>query len=149
VRVLSSAQRTEVVYAESSNFDAELTAQTTALAIADAGITPGDLDVIELHDAFSVEEIFYLEAMGIAKPGEARPCCVPVRSISAAMSPSAPLAGCWRWDTRLVRRALVKSSKSRANSGCGNTRTRGLDSHTWSVSGGVRRARARRSLTRS
>ena len=71
VRVLSSAQKTEVVYAESSNFDAELTAQTTALAIADAGIQPADLDVVELHDAFSVEEIFYLEAMGIAGPGEA------------------------------------------------------------------------------
>ena len=71
VRVMSSAQRTEVVYAESSNFDAELTRQTTAQAIAEAGIAPRDLDVVELHDAFSVEEIFYLEAMGIAGPGEA------------------------------------------------------------------------------
>jgi len=71
VRVLSSAQRTEVVYEESSNFDAELTRQTTAQAIAEAGITPADLDVIELHDAFSVEEIFYLEAMGVACDGEA------------------------------------------------------------------------------
>jgi len=71
VRVLSSAQRTEVVYEESSNFDAELTRQTTAQAIAEAGIAPKDLDVIELHDAFSVEEIFYLEAMGVAGHGEA------------------------------------------------------------------------------
>lgn len=71
VRVLSSAQRTEVVYEESSNFDAELTRQTTAQAISEAGIAAKDLDVIELHDAFSVEEIFYLEAMGIASPGQA------------------------------------------------------------------------------
>jgi acetyl-CoA acetyltransferase len=71
IRVLSSAQCTEVVYAESSNFDAELTRQTTAQAIAEAGIAPRDLDVIELHDAFTVEEIFYLEAMGIASSGEA------------------------------------------------------------------------------
>ena len=71
VRVLSSVQRTEVVYEESSNFDAELTRQTTAQAIAEAGIAPKDLDVIELHDAFSVEEIFYLEAMGVAGNGEA------------------------------------------------------------------------------
>src|SRR5262249_30002900 len=71
IRVLSSAQRTEVVYAEASNFDAELTRQTTAQAIADAGIAARDLDVIELHDAFTVEEIFYLEAMGIAASGEA------------------------------------------------------------------------------
>ena len=53
------------------NFDAELTRQTTAQAIAEAGIKPKDLDLIELHDAFSVEEIFYLEAMGIAGDGEA------------------------------------------------------------------------------
>lgn len=71
VRVLSSAQRTEMVYEDASNFDAELTRQTTAQALRDAGITAGDLDVVELHDAFSVEEIFYLEAMGIAGPGEA------------------------------------------------------------------------------
>ena len=71
VRVLSSAQRTEVVYDESSNFDAELTRQTTAHALSEAGIAPGDLDVVELHDAFSVEETFYLEAIGVAKPGEA------------------------------------------------------------------------------
>jgi acetyl-CoA acetyltransferase len=71
VQVLSSAQRTEVVYGESSNFDAELTRETTELALAHAGIAPRDLDLIELHDAFSVEEIFYLEAMGIAEPGEA------------------------------------------------------------------------------
>jgi acetyl-CoA acetyltransferase len=71
VRVLSSAQRTEVVYDESSNFDAELTRQTTAQALREAGVAPMDLDVIELHDAFSVEETFYLEAIGLAKPGEA------------------------------------------------------------------------------
>jgi acetyl-CoA acetyltransferase len=71
VRVLSSAQRSEMIYAESSNFDAELTAQTTAQALAEAGVAPGDLDVVELHDAFSVEEIFYLEAMGIARQGDA------------------------------------------------------------------------------
>ena len=71
VRVLSSAQRTEVVYDESSNFDAELTRQTTEQALREAGIGPHDLDVVELHDAFSVEETFYLEAIGVAKAGEA------------------------------------------------------------------------------
>jgi acetyl-CoA acetyltransferase len=71
VRVLASSQRSEMVYAETSNFDAELTRQTTAQALAEAGVAARELDVVELHDAFSVEEIFYLEAMGIAKPGEA------------------------------------------------------------------------------
>jgi acetyl-CoA acetyltransferase len=71
VRVLSSSQRSEMVYSETSNFDAELTRQTTEQALVEAGITARELDVVELHDAFSVEEIFYLEAMGISKPGEA------------------------------------------------------------------------------
>jgi acetyl-CoA acetyltransferase len=59
------------VYDNVPNFDAELTRVTTKQALREAGIGPGDLDVIELHDAFSVEEIFYLEAMGICGPGEA------------------------------------------------------------------------------
>jgi len=71
VRVLSSVQRSEMVYDDASNFDAELTRQTAAQALAEASIAANDLDVIELHDAFTVEEIFYLEAIGVAKPGEA------------------------------------------------------------------------------
>ena len=31
---------------------------------------PSDIDVLEVHDAFSVEELFYLEAMGFCGPGE-------------------------------------------------------------------------------
>lgn len=71
VRVLSSVLLTETVYDDAPNFDAELTRVTTEQGLREAGSGPGDLDVIELHDAFSVEEIFYLEAMGICGPGEA------------------------------------------------------------------------------
>lgn len=36
-----------------------------------AGVGPGDLDVIELHDATSAEELYALEALGFFAPGEA------------------------------------------------------------------------------
>lgn len=70
VRVLSSASRSEIIY-RGENFDAALTRETTAVALADAGVTAADLDVVELHDAFTVEELLYIEAMGLAAPGKA------------------------------------------------------------------------------
>jgi acetyl-CoA acetyltransferase len=70
VRVLASAARSETVY-RNENYDTVLTRETTAQAIADAGITPADLDVVELHDAFTVEELLYVEAMGLCPPGQA------------------------------------------------------------------------------
>lgn len=70
VRVLSSASRSETVYRK-ENFDAALTRETTAQALADAGLTSADLDVVELHDAFTVEELLYIEAMGLAPAGKA------------------------------------------------------------------------------
>jgi acetyl-CoA acetyltransferase len=70
VRVLSSAARSETVY-QAENFDAALTRETTEIALADAGIAADALDVIELHDAFTVEELLYIEAMGLAPAGGA------------------------------------------------------------------------------
>jgi acetyl-CoA acetyltransferase len=43
------------------------------IAFAEAGLTPADVDVVELHDAFTVEEVEYLEAMGFAPDGRAVP----------------------------------------------------------------------------
>lgn len=70
VRVLSSVQRSEQIYGAKS-FDAELTRTTTELAYAQAEITADDLDLVELHDAFSIEELQYVEAMGLVPEGEA------------------------------------------------------------------------------
>jgi acetyl-CoA acetyltransferase len=70
VRVLASASRSEVVY-DGENFDAALTRETAAQALGEAGVTPADLDVVELHDAFTVEELLYIEAIGISPPGHA------------------------------------------------------------------------------
>lgn len=71
VRVLASTLRTERVYSGAANFDAELTRETVAQTYDEAGITPADLDVIELHDAFSIEELLYVEAMGLCAEGGA------------------------------------------------------------------------------
>jgi acetyl-CoA acetyltransferase len=70
VRVLASTSRSETVY-RGENFDAALTKQTTAQALAEADLQPADLDVVELHDAFTVEELLYVEAMGLCGEGEA------------------------------------------------------------------------------
>lgn len=70
IRVLASASRSETFY-RNENFDAALTRETTEQALAEAGMTPADLDVVELHDAFTVEELLYLEAMGICPSGHA------------------------------------------------------------------------------
>ncbi|HEY4022809.1 MAG TPA: thiolase family protein [Pseudonocardiaceae bacterium] len=70
VTVLSSAARSEKVY-DGENFDAALTRETTAQALAEAGVSASDLDLVELHDAFTIEELLYVEAMGLCKPGQA------------------------------------------------------------------------------
>jgi len=69
-QILSSVTRSERVYEGARNFDAELTRETTEQACEEAGVGPGDLDVIELHDAFSIEELLYVEAMGLCGEGE-------------------------------------------------------------------------------
>lgn len=69
VKIRSSALRSETFYG-SENFDAALTAETTAEALDKAGVSAADVDLVELHDAFTVEELLYVEAMGLCKPGQ-------------------------------------------------------------------------------
>lgn len=71
VRVTGSAARSERVYADPTRFDATLTSETTEIALRDAGLKPEQIDVVELHDAFTVEEVEYVEAMGLCQPGAA------------------------------------------------------------------------------
>jgi acetyl-CoA acetyltransferase len=70
VRVTASISRSERVYRGAQNFDAELTRETVAQAYDQAQISPQDLDVVELHDAFTIEELLYVEAMGLCGIGE-------------------------------------------------------------------------------
>lgn len=71
VRVLSSATRSERLYGPGEGIDAALTAETAGLAFDRAGVDPHDVDVLEVHDAFSIEELLYTEALGLCQPGEA------------------------------------------------------------------------------
>jgi acetyl-CoA acetyltransferase len=69
IRVASSAAGSEKA-GNHLNPDTALSSETVSRAIWEAQITPKDLDVIELHDAFSIEEVLYAEAAGVCEPGE-------------------------------------------------------------------------------
>lgn len=49
----------------------DLVAETAREAYAAAGIEPADLDVLEVHDAFTIGEIVTVEALGITGEGQA------------------------------------------------------------------------------
>jgi acetyl-CoA acetyltransferase len=70
VRVLASAARSEVP-SGTVNQDVALTKMTTHEAYEQCGVSPAEIDVVELHDAFSIEELLYVEAMGFCGDGEA------------------------------------------------------------------------------
>lgn len=49
----------------------DITERTARAAYDMAGLAPGDLDLVELHDAFSIAELLHAEALGIAERGKA------------------------------------------------------------------------------
>ena len=70
VRVRASAassERDETVYGQGA---IDLVRGTAEAALTQAGIAPTKLDLLELHDAFSVEELLYSEAVGVCAAGE-------------------------------------------------------------------------------
>jgi len=71
IRILSSVSRSERVYEPGQDPDTELTRETLSMACSEAGVAPQQLDVVEFHDAFSIEELLYVEALGLCGPGEA------------------------------------------------------------------------------
>jgi len=74
VRVLSSVVVSGIREgADDDILDAEITARAARQAYEQAGLGPQDVNVVELHDAFTIAELLYYEALGLAAPGEAVP----------------------------------------------------------------------------
>jgi acetyl-CoA acetyltransferase len=70
IRVASSVGRSERP-GFASDADATLTRETITVALADAQIAARQLDVLEFHDAFTIEELLYTEAAGLCAEGTA------------------------------------------------------------------------------
>jgi acetyl-CoA acetyltransferase len=72
VKVLASVVQSGILEtADDDILDAEITARAARLAYEQAGVSPGDVGVVELHDAFTIAELLYYEALGLAGKGEA------------------------------------------------------------------------------
>ncbi|MCO4861269.1 thiolase family protein [Cupriavidus sp. WGlv3] len=69
VRVLSSVASSEEL-AQDAPALVELVRKSSAEALAQAGVGASELDIVELHDAFTIEELLYSEAIGVCAPGE-------------------------------------------------------------------------------
>lgn len=70
-RVAASVMRSERIYEGAASFDADITEETVHQAYEDSGFLPADIDIVELHDAFTVEELLYAERMGLCGRNEA------------------------------------------------------------------------------
>ncbi len=79
VRVVASDLQTEK-YARGHLFmgpvvgPAQMTIDTSQKVYNEAGVGPKDLDLVQVHDAFAIEELEYYELLGLCKPGEAEAC---------------------------------------------------------------------------
>lgn len=69
VRVASSVGASEGL-STALDADLNLSIDTMTKALQDAQVSPTELDVIEVHDAFTIEELLYVEATGICNRGE-------------------------------------------------------------------------------
>ncbi|KJZ80174.1 hypothetical protein HIM_00024 [Hirsutella minnesotensis 3608] len=49
----------------------DMTKHAARVALAEAGITPRDVQVVELHDCFSANELVTIDALGLSDPGKA------------------------------------------------------------------------------
>jgi sterol carrier protein 2 len=49
----------------------EMSQKAARTAMAEAGVTPKDVQVCELHDCFSANEMITLDALGLCEPGKA------------------------------------------------------------------------------
>jgi acetyl-CoA acetyltransferase len=79
IRVTASALQSER-YARGHIFQgpvvgpAQMTVDTSRAVYEEAGVGPQDLDLVQVHDAFAIEELEYYELLGLCKEGEAEKC---------------------------------------------------------------------------
>ncbi len=71
IRVLSSTASSEHAVAPEAFGAVEMVQRSGLETLRQAGIGVEELDIVELHDAFSIEEIIYAEALGLCPPGDA------------------------------------------------------------------------------
>ncbi len=71
IRVASSVMNSEPLDDDSEPAIVAMCRDSAGRACRAAGVRPEDLDIVELHDAFSIEELVYTEAFGLCGPGEA------------------------------------------------------------------------------
>lgn len=72
IRIVASAFQSEKAPdpAEPLSGITEINQRTASLAYEMAGLKPDDVDLIELHDCFSIAEIIHYENLGLCKRGE-------------------------------------------------------------------------------
>lgn len=73
--------------------DAEITARAARLAYAQAAVGPEDIDMIELHDAFTIAELLYYEALGLCGRGEGPKLLAEGRTTLGGRVPVNPSGG--------------------------------------------------------
>ncbi len=122
VRVVASALQSER-YARGHLFQgpvvgpAQMTIDSSLAVYEEAGLGPKDLDLVQVHDAFAIEELEYYELLGLCKEGEAEACVergdfelggrVPVSTdggLIARGHPGGPTGLAQIWETTLQLR---------------------------------------------
>ena len=79
VKVLASALQTER-YERGHLFigpvvgPARMSIDTSRAVYEEAGLGPEDMDLVQVHDAFAIEELEYYELLGLCREGEAEAC---------------------------------------------------------------------------
>ncbi|MFC1821776.1 thiolase family protein [Thermodesulfobacteriota bacterium] len=70
IRVVSSVSTSEIIPEAGQSAVTEQTRQCAARAYKEADMGPDQMDIIEVHDAFTIEELMYTEALGLCEEGE-------------------------------------------------------------------------------
>jgi acetyl-CoA acetyltransferase len=96
---------------------AQMTIDTSRAVYEESGLGPEDIDLVQVHDAFAIEELEYYELLGLCKEGEAEKCIengdfelggrVPVSTdggLIARGHPGGPTGLAQIWETTLQLR---------------------------------------------